>query len=87
MVWQSQLSSSIRADEQRLAREILDTTGVKGGLVVHVAGGDEAAVERTIALRANESYLVHALYTDAARIADRTGSGAPSPSIEPADHD
>ena len=47
------------------ARAILDATGVKGGLVVHLGCGDGAL---TTALRANESYLVHGLDTDAANI-------------------
>ncbi len=47
--------------EQR-AKEILDATGVKGGLVVHIGCGDG---KLTAALRAGESYLVHGLATDA----------------------
>jgi outer membrane protein assembly factor BamB len=41
-----------------LAKEILDTSGIRGGLIVHVGCGDAAL---TAALRANESYLVHGL--------------------------
>ncbi len=40
------------------AKDILDATGVKGGLVVHVGCGDG---KLTAALRANDSYLVHGL--------------------------
>jgi len=44
-----------------LARQILQATGVKGGLIVHLACGDG---KLTAALRANNSYLVHGLDTD-----------------------
>jgi len=47
------------------AREILDATGVKGGLIVHVGCGDG---KLTAALRANGSYLVHGLDADAANV-------------------
>jgi len=47
---------------EQAARQILDATGVKGGLVVHIGCGDG---KLTAALRANESYLVHGLDTDA----------------------
>ena len=40
------------------AREIFAKTGVKGGLVVHIGIGDGAL---TAALRASESYVVHAV--------------------------
>jgi len=48
------------------AKDILKGSGVKGGLVVHVGCGDG---KLTAALRANDSYLVHGLDTDAANIA------------------
>ena len=44
------------------SREILKTTGVRGGLVVHIGCGNGRL---TAALRANERYLVHGLDTDA----------------------
>ncbi len=47
------------------AKEILDATGVAGGLIVHVGCGDGAL---TAALRANDSYLLHGLDTDPANI-------------------
>jgi len=47
------------------AAEILDATGVKGGLVVHVGCGDG---KLTAALRANDSYLVHGLDADAENV-------------------
>ena len=47
-------------------QEILNETGVKGGLVVHVGCGDG---KLTAALRANDRYLVHGLDTDVARVA------------------
>jgi len=48
------------------ARSILEATGVKGGLVVHLGCGDG---QLTVALRANDSYLVHGLDTDPANVA------------------
>lgn len=43
------------------AKQIMDATGIKGGLVVHIGCGDG---HLTAALRANESYLVHGLDKD-----------------------
>jgi outer membrane protein assembly factor BamB len=53
-------------DAQLLARQILDATGVKGGLVVHIGCGDG---QLTAELRANDSYIVHGLDMDAEDIA------------------
>lgn len=51
----------IRAGEYaKEAERILDATGVKGGLIVHVGCGDG---KLTAALRANNSYQVHGLDT------------------------
>jgi outer membrane protein assembly factor BamB len=50
-----------RVADARSAREILDQTGVRGGLVVHLGCGDG---KLTAALRAGESYLVHGLDAD-----------------------
>ncbi|MFQ5810161.1 MAG: class I SAM-dependent methyltransferase, partial [Armatimonadota bacterium] len=47
------------------AREIIDATGVKGGLVVHVGCGDGRL---TAALCVNGSYLVHGVDADAAKV-------------------
>jgi len=55
------------ADAGRQARQILDATDVKGGLIVHLGCGDG---KLTAALRANERYLVHGLDTDAAKVAE-----------------
>jgi len=51
------------ADDQytALAGEILEATGVKGGLVVHLGCGDGRL---TAALHANDRYLVHGLDAD-----------------------
>jgi len=46
------------AGEAALASRILEATGVKGGLVVHLGCGDGTL---TAALRANDSYVVHGL--------------------------
>ena len=48
------------------AREILDATGVKGGLVVHLGC---RSGELTVALAASNSYVVHGLDVNAANIA------------------
>ena len=50
------------------ARRILQETGIRGGLVVHLGCGDGRL---TMALRANDSYLVHGLDRDAANV-DKT---------------
>ena len=47
------------------AKQILQTSNVKGGLVVHLGCGDG---KLTAALRANDSYLVHGLDADAANV-------------------
>ena len=51
--------------EQVQAKDIITTTGVKGGLVVHIGCG---AGKLTAALRVNESYLVHGLDKNAKNI-------------------
>ena len=48
------------------AKEILEATGIQGGFVVHLGCG---AGELTAALRANDSYTVHGLDADPAKIA------------------
>lgn len=48
----------LHKSQQQEARRILDATGIKGGLVVHIGCGDG---KLTAALRANDSYLVHGL--------------------------
>ena len=54
-----------RADMDQ-ARHILDETGVKGGLIVHIGCGDGRL---TSALRANDSYVVHGLDRDPGNVA------------------
>ena len=56
---------SAEAAEQALAHQILDATGVRGGLVVHLGCGEG---KLTAALRAGESYLVHGLDADAENV-------------------
>ena len=53
-----------RPQEQK-AKQILEATGVKGGLVVHIGCGNGRL---TAALRANDSYLVHGLDADMANV-------------------
>ena len=48
------------------ARQILDATGVRGGLIVHIGCGD---AKLTAALRVDERYVVHGLDTDAGNVA------------------
>jgi len=43
------------------ASRILEATGVKGGLIVHIGCGDPAEPGLTAALRAGDGYLVHGL--------------------------
>lgn len=47
--------------QEQQTRHILNTTGVKGGLIVHIGCGDG---KLTAALCANDSYLVHGLDDD-----------------------
>lgn len=51
--------------ERAQAQQILDASGVKGGLVVHLGCGDG---KLTAALRVNDSFLVHGLDTDAQNV-------------------
>ncbi|MHC4593957.1 MAG: outer membrane protein assembly factor BamB family protein [Planctomycetota bacterium] len=53
------------SDYKQRAKKILDTTGIKGGLIVHIGCGDG---KLTAALRANDSYLVHGLDTKAENV-------------------
>ncbi len=50
------------------ARQILEATGVQGGLVVHLAAGKTVSADLTTGLHANDSYLVHGLYADAGAV-------------------
>ncbi|MCX6900937.1 MAG: PQQ-binding-like beta-propeller repeat protein [Verrucomicrobia bacterium] len=52
-------------DEAMQARQILDTAAVKGGLVVHVGCGDGRL---TATLRANDSFIVHGLDSNAKNV-------------------
>jgi SAM-dependent methyltransferase len=54
-------------DVTTLAKEILDTSGVQGSIVVHLGCGDG---KLTAALRINDSYTVHGLEADPARVAE-----------------
>ena len=56
--------------QQQKARQILNDTGVKGGLIVHIGCGDGTL---TGALRANDSYLVHGLDRDAKNVQKARG--------------
>ncbi len=51
---------------EEIARRILDTAGIKGGIVVHLGCGDG---RMTAALRASEAYVVHGLEADPAKVA------------------
>ncbi|MFW6124913.1 MAG: PQQ-binding-like beta-propeller repeat protein [Pirellulales bacterium] len=60
------MSEAVAAAPDQAAR-ILEETGVRGGLIVHVGCG---AGELTAALGADESFLVHGLDTDADQVAE-----------------
>jgi len=51
--------------QERKAGRILEAAGIKGGLIVHIGCGDG---ELTAGLRANDSYVVQGLDTDAGRV-------------------
>ncbi|MGB2807772.1 MAG: methyltransferase domain-containing protein, partial [Sedimentisphaerales bacterium] len=53
--------------QEQKAAQILRTTGIRGGLVVHIGCGEG---KLTAALRANDSYLVHGLDTDTKNIVE-----------------
>jgi len=53
-------------DHRRQAGRILDSTGLKGGLIVHIGCGDG---KLTAALRAGDSFVVHGLDSDPANVA------------------
>ena len=55
-----------QATPKQQAKRIFDTSGVKGGLVVHIGCGDGRL---TAALRPNDSYLVHGLDKSAKNVA------------------
>jgi 2-polyprenyl-3-methyl-5-hydroxy-6-metoxy-1,4-benzoquinol methylase len=60
------ISSVPAAESQsRQAMQILNDTGVKGGLIVHIGCGDGTL---TGSLRASDSYLVHGLDRDAKNV-------------------
>jgi len=59
------VASSATAGPAESAREILNATGIRAGLIVHVGCGDGAL---TAALRANDSMLVHGLDADARKV-------------------
>ena len=61
------LAATVASGESITAKAIYEATGVRGGLVVHVGCGGG---KLTAALRANDSYLVQGLDTDAARITE-----------------
>ncbi|MHC4205828.1 MAG: outer membrane protein assembly factor BamB family protein, partial [Planctomycetota bacterium] len=55
----------LKTDAGQKAKQILNTAGVKGGLVVHIGSGQGRL---TTALRANSSFLVHGLDTNSDNI-------------------
>lgn len=59
------LAGAAEPQATELALRILTATGVKGGLIVHIGCGDG---NLTVALHANEAYLVHGLDTDAKNV-------------------
>ena len=68
VLWVSCVISSVltQADEYaKEAKQILDATGVKGGLIVHIGCGNG---KLTTALRMRDRYLVHGLDSDPANL-------------------
>lgn len=64
------LSATAKANENNsvmTAKEILDTTGVQGGIVVHLGCGNGTL---TAALRPNDRYTVHGLEANPAKVAE-----------------
>ena len=60
------LSTSVLTAEENVAKQVLELSGVKGGLVVHLGSGDG---KLTAALRADDSYLVQGLDTNPKQVA------------------
>ncbi len=60
-------SAESATDSQHQAEQILASSGVQGGLVVHLGSGDGRL---TAALRANDSYSVHGLDADPQHVAE-----------------
>src|SRR5258708_5166194 len=65
-IWCVAFAATLHAAPEQEAKAILDKSGVQGGLVVQLGIGDGAL---TAALRANDSYVVQGLDTDAAQVA------------------
>ena len=59
------MSGVLQTAQGQEAKQILDVTGVRGGLVVHIGCGDG---KLTAALHASESYLVHGLDADSEKV-------------------
>ena len=60
------LAMAIHASEQQQARDILNATGIQGGLIVHIGCADG---KLTAALHDNDRYLVQGLDPDAGHVA------------------
>jgi len=62
----SDISAAIQPTQRELARQLLSTAGLQGGLIVHLGCGNG---DLTAALKVNERFQVHGLDTDPADIA------------------
>ena len=60
-------STIVLAAETGVPEQLVAQSGVRGGLVVHVAAGD---IQQTAAIRVNDRFLVQRLDTDAQRISE-----------------
>ncbi|MBC8871301.1 MAG: PQQ-binding-like beta-propeller repeat protein, partial [Planctomycetes bacterium] len=60
-----QADTSAESPEKKLARQVFEATGVRGGLVVHLGCGDGRL---TAALRKDDGYMVQGLDSDADRV-------------------
>ena len=65
VIFQGSCERQVSSVKNRLAEEILDESGIKGGFIVHIRCGDGRL---TAALCANDSYLVHGLDANAKNI-------------------
>ncbi|TKJ38148.1 MAG: hypothetical protein CEE38_05155 [Planctomycetes bacterium B3_Pla] len=63
-------STTMAGPKSQQARQIMDDTGIRGGLIVHVGCGDG---KLTAALRAGDAYLVHGLDASPANVEKSRG--------------
>ena len=67
-----------QSDAGTSAGQILDATGVQGGIVVHLGCGDG---KLTAALRVSDRYTIHGLERDPARVVEARSQRCRTPTI------